>query len=194
MTFCPSDISYSSSMPFHPVIWSQEGIAAMPEGSATVSDVESRGADAARVVHDAYTAMEARRVRGRRADQQRHHHPRIRRCRAVHDPRRVGAARLDVAHRIADPSGIAAMPSWLQLTGWNGIDDEYEMSDGQNVILTELVHGGGLVGDVISLTARTLQHHANGLDVWNAAPLSDIAISGFDIASDGGTIAVGTSR
>jgi hypothetical protein len=104
----------------------------------------------------------------------------------------ASAPRDSLSITLTDATGIAPMPAWVQISGCNdGRDDEYQMSDGENVILTELVQGASLAGNDVQLGARTLQHHANGLDVSNAVPVADVVLSGFDLASDGGSIAVG---
>lgn len=81
---------------------------------------------------------------------------------------------------------------WLLVRASNGSDDEYRMSDGNDVFLSEMVHprsAGPSAG--FDLGFNTMQHHRSGASVYKVTPVTDVDMEGFDIKADGGAFATG---
>ncbi len=92
---------------------------------------------------------------------------------------------------VASASGIAAN-QWLRIQGNNTqAGDATGMSDGANVILTEIVQVASVAGSVLTLTAATSQHHNSGIAVIGCTPVDDVQIEGVELYHPGGTIANG---
>jgi hypothetical protein len=90
---------------------------------------------------------------------------------------------------VADASVLS--PGWVRLRGNSEHGNEYEMSDGLGVILTEYVEAVSIDGGGIVLSEPTWQFHGPMVEVRNVDALEDVEISGFDIVADGGAIATG---
>lgn len=100
---------------------------------------------------------------------------------------RPGTSKINVA----SAAGISAGTK-LRIHGNNNVAaDMPGMSDGGYVILTEVVEVASIAGTTLTLTRPLAQWHTSGLPVVSVTTIDNVAISGIDLACDGGTIAVG---
>ncbi len=125
---------------------------------------------------------------------------------AADDPR--NAAIIARAPKLGEPLPLAASATkdslylavddaaelplgWLRVRAANSGADEYEMSDGADVVLTEIVRAAAHDPNGIILDTPTRQFHRVGAEVQEIVPVEDIVLAGFDLHSEGGTIASG---
>ncbi len=90
---------------------------------------------------------------------------------------------------LSDPGVLSA--GWVRLRGNSEHGNEYEMSDGLDVVLTEYVRAASIDAGGAVLAEPTWQFHGPMVEARNAEPIENVELSGFDIAADGGTLATG---
>lgn len=91
---------------------------------------------------------------------------------------------------VTSSAGIVA-GMWLRFQGRNAPgfpNDAAGMSDGVDVILTEMVQVLSVLGAVVTLVSPLLQWHAPGTPVVSVAPVSNVSVSGitFDFRTASG--------